>query len=179
MNFLFVSGSFRRNSRSLAVLKNVEPFFDGHKIETPNLDNLPLYNDDLNDDKPKSISEQLELAESADGILFCTPEYNHTIPAVLKNYIDWVSRPAFKSPLRDMPVSIISQADSPVGGARAQFNMKLALDSTLSKIHICHEMLIAGVGTIFSDDMRITNEKVLERLERHCNDFIKFCEANR
>ncbi len=178
MKFLFVSGSFRSNSRSLAILKNIEPFFAGHQIETPNLDKLPLYNDDLNNDKPESITEQLKLAESTDGILFCTPEYNHTIPAVLKNYIDWVSRPAFNSPLKDMPVSIISQADSPVGGARAQAHMKLALDSTLSKMHVCHEMLITGVSTTFNDALRITNEKVLTRLERHSNSFIAFCKAN-
>ncbi len=179
MRFLFISGSFRNRSRSLAILKNIEPFFDGHKIETPDLDKLPLYNDDLNNDKPAPIIAQLQLAESVDGILFCTPEYNHTIPAVLKNYVDWVSRPAFNSPLKDMPVSIISQADSPVGGARAQAHMKLALDSTLSKVHVCHEMLIASVSTIFDDDMQITNDKVLERLKRHSNGFIAFTKANR
>ncbi len=179
MKFLLISGSFHSRGRSLAILKSCEAFFEGHTFETPTLDKLPIYTEDLNKDKPEAILKVLADVESADGILFCTPEYNHTIPAVLKNWIDWASRPAFNSGLKDMPVSFITQADSPVGGARAQAHMKLALDSTLSYIHVCHEMMISGVGGIFDEDMKVIDENVLRRLERHVKDFIQFTEANR
>lgn len=142
MKFVFLSGSFHSNSRSLALLKNIESAFGAHKTETVALDQLPFYSDDLNRDKPQAVVEFLAAISTANGVLICTPEYNHSIPAVLKNAIDWASRPAFKSALKDMPVSIITQAVGPVGGARAQAHLKNVLDSTLSKIHVCHEMMV-------------------------------------
>lgn len=179
MKFLLVSGSFHSQGRSLAILKSCETFFAGHTFETPTLNKLPIYTEDLNQNKPAEILQALADVESADGILFCTPEYNHSIPAVLKNWIDWMSRPAFNSVLKDMPVSIITQADSPVGGARVQAHMKLVLDSTLAKIHVCHEMMITGVGGIFDDDMNVVDANVLRRLERHIKGFIQYTQDNR
>ena len=176
MKFLLFSGSFHSKSRSLAILKGIEEFFDGHIIETPNLNNLPFYSEDLNKEKPEAIHSFLSQIESADGILFCTPEYNHSIPAVLKNAIDWASRPAFNSPLKDMPVSIITQAVSPTGGARAQAHLKLVLDSTLSNMHMCHEMMITHVDEIFDQNMNISDHKTFSRLERHSRNFIQFAQ---
>jgi chromate reductase len=77
-----------------------------------------------------------------------------------------------------MPVTIITQADSPVGGARAQAHLKLILDSTLSKIHMCHEMMITSVSGIFDQKMNIPDAKVMSRLNRHANDFINFTQKN-
>jgi len=174
MKFIFLSGSFHRNSRSLAILRNIECLFGEHETETLKLDNLPFYSEDLNIDKPEIVRELLLKISTADGVLICSPEYNHSIPAVLKNAIDWASRPAFNSILKDMPVSIITQAVSPAGGARAQAHFKLVLDSTLSNIHICHEMMITQVNEIFDKEMNISNTKTLERLDRHVTDFIEF-----
>ncbi|PCJ15863.1 MAG: NAD(P)H-dependent oxidoreductase [Gammaproteobacteria bacterium] len=179
MKFVFLSGSFHSSSCSLAILKCVEGFFDAHEVETLVLDDLPFYSEDLNVEKPDEIKRFLAKMESADGVLCCSPEYNHSIPAVLKNAIDWASRPAFNSALKDMPVSIITQANSPVGGARAQAHLKLVFDSTLSKVHICHEMMITQVSTIFDQDMNVTSEKVLDRLARHVADFIAFTSLAR
>ena len=82
--------------------------------------------------------------------------------------------PAFNSGLKGMPVSIITQASSPVGGARAQAHLKLIFDSTLSVNHVCHEMMITQVNDIFDNDMNIHDAKTRERLERHVSDFIAF-----
>ena len=150
MKLLFLSGSFHSNSRSLAILKSIEPFCDGHEIQTPNLEALPHYSEDVDKEKPEVVRDFLTLVNSSDGIVFCTPEYNHSIPGVLKNAIDWASRPAFNSPLKAMPVSFITQAVSPVGGSRAQAHLKLVLDSTLAKLHVCHEMMITGVDKIIN-----------------------------
>lgn len=177
MNFLLISGSFHSKSNSLALLKCIQPFFGDNKTETPRIDALPFYSEDLNNDKPQIVREFLSQVESADGLLFCTPEYNHSLPGVLKNAIDWASRPAFKSPLKDMPVSIITQAGSPVGGARAQAHLKLVLDSTLSEIHKCHEMMIANINDVLDESMQVRDTKVLNRLERHIHDFIGFAES--
>lgn len=174
MEFVFLSGSFHQHSRSIALLKHIESLFSDHQIHTPQLDILPFYSNDHELKKPHVIQAFLELISSADGILVCSPEYNHSIPAVLKNAIDWASRPAFSSPLKDMPVSIITQAVSPVGGARAQAHIKLIFDSTLSIIQPSHEMMITQVDQAFDENMNLINDKIKTRLERHCLNFIDF-----
>lgn len=176
MNFLLLSGSFHSRSRSLMIIDTIRPFLSGHDVLVPQLDRLPFYCEDLNQNKPPVVQEFLAQVIAADAIICCTPEYNHSIPAVLKNAIDWASRPAFASPLKGKPVSIITQAVSAVGGARAQAHLKLVLDSTLSEIHPCHEMMIIGIDTLTDGKSPITERKVLARLERHILDFIRFAQ---
>lgn len=74
-------------------------------------------------------------------------------------------------------MTIITQAMSPVGGARAQQHLKLIFDSTLARNHICHEMMITDVNNIFDDHLHMTDEKVIERLQRHINGFIEFASC--
>ncbi|MDE1900557.1 MAG: NAD(P)H-dependent oxidoreductase [Alphaproteobacteria bacterium] len=104
---------------------------------------------------------------------------NHSIPAVLKNAIDWASRPAFASPLKDKPVTFVTQSGGPVGGARAQAHLKLILDSTLSRIHISHEMLVPMIEQKFDDAGALTDETTQRRLKRHLEDFIRFAAHSR
>jgi chromate reductase len=175
MNFLLLSGSFHRASASQALLRFVAEQLPTHHCVTPNLLELPIYCQDLDtDNKPAPVVQLLEYIRWADALIVCTPEYNHSIPAVLKNAIDWASRPAFKSPLKDKPVTFITQANSPVGGARAQAHLKLVFDSTLSRIHSCHEMMIAGIEQKLDPHLRLTDERSQVRIKQHLQDFIRF-----
>ncbi len=174
MNFLLLSGSFHSKSRSLVILRTINSILYDHQCHLPSLDEIPFYSEDLSSNKPDSVKELISSVQKSDGIFICTPEYNHSIPAVLKNSIDWASRPAFESPLKGKPVSIITQAVSAVGGARAQAHLKLVLDSTLSEIHLCHEMMITHIDQIVNPAMNITDVNILNRLERHVNDFVTF-----
>lgn len=173
MRFLLLSGSFRANSRSLLLLSAASDHLNTHSCRLPRLGLLPFFCEDLNANKPVEVRDFLDEVQAADGIICCTPEYNHSIPAVLKNALDWASRPAFESPLKDKPVSIITQAVSPVGGARAQAHLKLVLDSTLADIHICHEMMISGVDKRLAEG-GISDPNTQRRLERHLDDFLGF-----
>lgn len=174
MKILLLSGSFHQQSRSLAILEVVQSLLTEHECTLPQLAKLPFYNEDLNPDKPQEVIHLLAAVNACDGIIVCTPEYNHSIPAVLKNAIDWASRPAFKSPLKHKPVSIITQAPSPVGGARAQAHLKLVFDSTLCHLHPCHEMMIPQVDQIFDGHMKLVDNKVQQRLARHLDSFINY-----
>ena len=183
MNILLLSGSFHKKSITLALLNVVANEMNNHgtacetKIETvmPAINELPFYSEDLAGiHKPKVVQDFLEQVSKADGIVCCTPEYNHSIPAVLKNAIDWASRPAFNSPLKDLPVTIVTQAVSPVGGARAQAHLKLVLDSTLSRVHLCHEMMVTGVDQKFDENLELVDDKTSERIRRHLASFIEF-----
>jgi chromate reductase len=175
MNFLLLSGSFHRTSASQALLRFIAEQLPEHHSLTPNLLELPFYCQDLDtDNKPAQVQQFLQQVNWADALIVCSPEYNHSIPAVLKNAIDWASRPAFKSPLKDKPVTFITQANSPVGGARAQAHLKLVFDSTLSRIHSCHEMLIAGIEHKLDPQLRLTDERSQERIKQHLDDFMRF-----
>ena len=175
MRFMLLSGSFHKRSISLGIIREIVLYLQGHECTVPRLDELPFYSEDLEaESKPKNVSRFIEEVSLCDGMIFCTPEYNHSIPAVLKNAIDWASRPAFRSPLKEKPVAIITQAVSEVGGARAQAHLKLILDSTISKIQPIHEMMISGVNNKFNESQSIIHDKTLERLHRHINDFVSF-----
>jgi chromate reductase len=175
MNFLLLSGSFHRASASQALLRFVAEQLPTHQCVTPNLLELPIYCQDLDSaNKPAPVVQLLAQIGWADALIVCTPEYNHSIPAVLKNAIDWASRPAFKSPLKDKPVTFITQANSPVGGARAQAHLKLVFDSTLSRIHSCHEMMIAAIEQKLDQHLCLTDEHSQVRIRHHVQDFIRF-----
>jgi chromate reductase len=158
-------------------LRSLESHYAGHQLATLRLDELPFYSEDLDRQKPARVREFLAEIGAADGLLICTPEYNHSIPGVLKNAIDWASRPAFPSPLQGKPVAIITQAVSAVGGARAQAHLKLVLDSTLSDIQRSHEMLVSDIDKLLDADLQISDERTLARLARHSADFIAFVQS--
>jgi len=173
VNILLFSGSFHQKSYSLAILREIESQISTHTCFIPALDALPFYSEDISgDNKPPIILRFLEQVSLADGIVLCSPEYNHSIPGVLKNALDWASRPAFNSPLKDKPISIITQSVSGVGGARAQAHLKLVLDSTMSKIHISHEMMIPAVNKKFDAEFKLIDSKTRQNISRHIKDFM-------
>jgi len=92
------------------------------------LDELPFYNEDLDTENPPAAAVALRAAAAqSDGALFVTPEYNGTIPAVLKNAIDWLSRPWGASDLKDKPVAVIGAAQGRYGGAWAHDETRKSL----------------------------------------------------
>lgn len=176
MKLLLLSGSFHSKSKSLAILNAIKSYFPEHDFILPSLMSLPFYSEDLATSKPDDVTELIFQVASVEGIIVCSPEYNHSVPAVIKNAIDWISRPAFNSVLKDKPVTIITQANSPVGGARAQAHFKLIFDSTLSVIHPAHEMMITDVGNVVAASGQMMDGKVETRLKRHIEDFIGFVQ---
>lgn len=178
MNILLLSGSFHSRSKSNLILAGLMNYFPENQYAFPKLDYLPFFSEDLNVDKPEVVAEFLQQVAACDGIVICSPEYNHSIPAVLKNALDWASRPAFKSGLKDKPVTIITQANSAVGGARAQAHIKLVLDSTLSLIYPAHEMMIPYIDKVIDESGSIVDLDVERRLKRHFVGFVEFMAGN-
>ena len=86
------------------------------------------------------------IAES-DGVLIATPEYNHGVPGVLKNALDWASRPVFESCFRHKPVSIISSSLAFTGGVRAQYQLRETLISMQAHLVMGPEVVVGGVHT--------------------------------
>jgi len=181
MKILGISGSLRKesfNTRLLDLARAGLPAEVDFLIHT--CGSLPLYNQDLDGpEKPEAVGELLELIASAEGLLIATPEYNYSIPGVLKNAIDWASRPAFNSVLKNRPTAIVSASPGVTGGARAQQHLKLVLGSTLTPIFSAPDFIVPFANQVFSAEPSPELLKLNERLNRYLHDFIQWVKNRR
>ena len=122
---------------------------------------IPLYNQDFEGDRRPAPVKALRAAiAEADGLVLCAPEFNHSIPGVLKNALDWASRPAFTSVMAYKPVAIMATSRGPLGGARCLEHMRVALDSMLARVTLAREVTIASVADKIRDG-RLVDEASL------------------
>jgi len=142
-----ISGSLRQASCNTAILRTLqERLPDDVELSLLPLDGLPLYNGDLEGSQlPPAVAEFKAAVQAADGIVLCTPEYNFGTSGVLKNALDWASRPANASPLKAKRVLIMSSSPAFTGGVRAQAQLREAFASTLSRVVSHPPVVIAGV----------------------------------
>src|SRR5580692_7886084 len=150
-----ISGSLRRGSFSTALLKILaEKALPAIEIRVVTLEDIPLYNEDL-DGKQEilTVAAFKRIIAESDGVLIATPEYNHGIPGVLKNALDWASRPVFESCFKNKPVSIISSSKAFTGGVRAQYQLRETLISMHAHLVMGPEVVVSGVHTKLAEDV--------------------------
>jgi chromate reductase len=172
-----ISGSLRQASFSTSLIrllaKHVSPAAELSLID---ISEVPLYNEDLDgDQKPASVQALNAVIAESDGILFVTPEYNHGIPGVLKNALDWVSRPVNNSTLKHKPVSIITSSLAFTGGVRAQYQLRETLTALLSYVVPGPEVVVGGVHTKFKDEAFLdqpTLNFMIEAVQRLRSDIL-------
>ena len=159
---LGMSGSLRSGSYSNAILVTLrEKFAERADLRVYDLAPIPQYNQDFEGDKrPPAVKRMLADIAEADGLVLCAPEFNHSIPGVLKNAIDWASRPAFQSVLAYKHVAIMATSRGPLGGARCLEHMKVALDSCLSRVTLAREVIITATESKVIDG-RLADETSL------------------
>ena len=125
IRILGISGSLRQQSYNTAVLRaavGLAP--EGVAIETFELDGIPPFNQDEESSPPAKVLELKRSVRAADGILFVTPEYNYSVPGVLKNAIDWASRPYGDNVWDRKPAAIMGASIGGIGTARAQYHLR-------------------------------------------------------
>ena len=162
VSLIGMSGSLRAGSFSNAILATLSDHFaDRADLRLYDLAPIPLYNQDFEGEKrPPTVQQMLADIEAVDGLVFCAPEFNHSIPGVLKNAIDWASRPAFASVLAYKPVAIMATSRGPLGGARCLEHMKVALDSCLSRVTLAREVIVTAAESKIKDG-RLADETSL------------------
>jgi chromate reductase len=122
---LSLAGSLRKGSYNKALLRAAAELVPkGAKLEIFDIEGIPLYNQDLEYEMPAKVKEFKAKIRSADAILVATPEYNYSIPGVLKNAIDWASRPPGDNSFEGKPVAVMSASIGMLGGARAQYHLR-------------------------------------------------------
>lgn len=125
VRILGIAGSLRRESYNRAALRAATELVpDGATIETFELDGIPGFNQDEEQNPPAKVTELKRRVREADAILFVTPEYNYSVPGVLKNAIDWASRPYGDSAWNGKPAAIMGASIGVIGTARAQYHLR-------------------------------------------------------
>jgi chromate reductase len=144
VQLLGMSGSLRRGSYSNAVLETLrERFADRAGLAIRDLEPIPPYNQDLEgENRPPPVKALIAAIAEADGLVLCAPEFNHSIPGVLKNALDWASRPAFTSVMAYKPVAIMATSHGALGGARCLEHLHVALASMLARVTLAREVTI-------------------------------------
>jgi chromate reductase len=156
------AGSLRRASYNRGLIRAAaESAPGGVTIEVIGLADIPLYNQDVEDaGEPASVIAFKSALASADAMLVATPEYNHGMPGVLKNAIDWASRPRVTSPLRDKPVAIMGASPGKGSTARAQAQLRDAFVFTGACVMPLPELLIGSAASHFDDDGNLIDARI-------------------
>ena len=150
-----ISGSLRSASFNTAVLKAVLGNLPtGVSAHIEDIGSLPLYNEELeNAHQPETVRALRASIASADGLVFCSPEYNGGVPGVLKNAIDWLSRPMHGSVIRSKHALMMSASPSLVGGARMQAQLRCDLSTCEVRVLARPQVVVGQVHTKVTEDV--------------------------
>jgi chromate reductase len=157
MHFVGLSGSFRRGSWNTMLLRTVGQWLpDGATYEVfDRLDRIPFYAEELEAHPPQSAAQLRAAVARADGILIASPEYNHSYTPVIKNAIDWCSRPVGRGALIGKPVALLGAAPGLFGTVRAQSHLRQVLHGTNSVVLARPEVFVNEAERRFDTEGRL------------------------
>jgi chromate reductase, NAD(P)H dehydrogenase (quinone) len=159
LSILGIAGSLRKQSYNRAALRAAQSLVPkGAKLEIFDLAGIPPYNQDEEAQPPQPVVELKTRIRDADAILLVTPEYNYSIPGVLKNAIDWASRPYGESAWRGKPVAVMGASIGALGSARAQYHLRQCFVFLDAKLLNRPEVMIASCAQKFGPDGTLTDE---------------------
>lgn len=172
-----LAGSLRRGSYNCALLHAAQSLAPpALRVEVHDLGPLPFYNQDLDtrERRPQAVQRLKKAVREADGLLLAMPEYNHGIPGVLMNAIDWLSRPAFNSPLANRPVGVMGASMGSVGTARGQQVLRVVIPSTLAHLMPHTEVLVGRAHEKFDANGVLTDETTTTYVREYLQDFATY-----
>jgi chromate reductase len=160
LRVLGFAGSLRAASYNRMLLgAAVELAPEGMEIEVFDIGGIPLFNEDVEAaGTPPAVEAFRDAIRRADALLIATPEYNHGVPGVLKNAIDWASRPPRKSPLAGKPAAVFGASPGMTGTARSQTQLRASFVFTDTPVLPQPEVLVFRAHEKFDADGRLTDE---------------------
>ncbi len=173
---LAIAGSLRQRSYNRMLLQTARA------VSPPELDielyadlaSIPLFDEDherQTSGGPPSVKRLRAKVKAADGLLISTPEYNQSMPGVLKNAIDWLSRPGPEEVLIEKPVAIVGASGGRWGTRLAQANLRQVLTATESLVMPQPAIFVAESAKVFGDDGALTNDLLRKQLENFLRAF--------
>src|SRR6266404_1388628 len=164
---LGIAGSLRRDSFNRYTLRAAQELTPtGAKIETFELNGIPGFNQDEESQPPAKIVELKQRVRSADAILLVTPEYNYSVPGVLKNAIDWASRPYGDSAWNGKPVGMMGVSVGATGTARAQYHLRQTFVFLNMYPLNQPEVMIGNAAQRFDDQGNLTDASTQELIRK-------------
>jgi chromate reductase, NAD(P)H dehydrogenase (quinone) len=174
-----ISGSLRRQSFNTSLLEAAAALVPpGSTIDIASIRGIPLYDGDVEaaDGIPPAVDALKTRIASADGLLLVTPEYNNSVPGVLKNAIDWLTRPAsdIRRVFHGRPVAVIGATSGQGGTSLAQAAWLPVLRALGTRPWFEGRMHVAGASKVFDADGRLTDDAIRGRLEAFVRGFVEF-----
>jgi chromate reductase len=167
LKILGIAGSLRKASYNKGALRAAQQLVpSGATIEIYDLEGIPLFNADNENPLPPKVADFKAKIRAADAILFVTPEYNGSVPGVLKNAIDWASRPYGDNAWADKPVAIMGATPGMLGTVRAQYHLRQSF--VFLNMHPLNrpEVMIANADDRFDENGNLTDEKTREHVRK-------------
>jgi chromate reductase len=160
IKILGIAGSLRSQSYNRLLLKAAQELMPASaQLEIMDLDDIPIFNQDKERAPPKIVERLKDKIRQADGILFASPEYNYSIPGVLKNAIDWASRPMGSSAWASKPAALMGASPGLLGTARAQYHLRQILVALDMPAVNQPEVIVGLAHERFDASGRLADEK--------------------
>ena len=178
-NIVVIVGSLRKEAFSLKIanaLAKLAP--DTLKLNVVTLHDISFFNQDLEANPPADWLKFRETLQKSNGVLFVTPEYNRSIPGVLKNAIDVGSRPYGKSSFNGKPTGIVSNSPGPLGGVSAAKHLQQILPGISGPIMQQPEIYLNGVGDAFDDKGNLAKDALQKVLQQYIDAFAAFIDRH-
>ena len=176
LSVLAVAGSLRRGSHNRAVLEAAAQIAPAGVEVTifDRLEAVPVFNEDLENapDDQSGVPELRHAMAAADGLLISTPEYNQSVPGVVKNMIDWLSRGESDGGLGGKPVAVTGATTGPWGTRISQTVLRQMLQSTQALVLPAPTLYIAHVGSLLDDKGCLVDQGTLDRLGDLMSSFV-------
>lgn len=167
LRILGISGSLRKKSFNTAALHATQELLPADvSLEIFDLAPVPMYNEDVREQGyPAPVQALRDKVAAADALLIVTPEYNYSIPGVLKNAIDWVSRPPAQA-FDGKPIAIFGASPGMLGTARAQYHLRQVFVSLNGMVLNKPEIMIASAGSKFDEQGKLTDQTTRELIQK-------------
>ncbi|MBW8847430.1 MAG: NAD(P)H-dependent oxidoreductase [Burkholderiales bacterium] len=178
MKIIALSGALRRGSYNTALLRaavGMAP--EGVTLELRTLHGIPLYDGDVEAlGIPEAVTTLREEIRAADALLIGTPEYNHSIPGVLKNGLDWLSRPPGEGAklFSGKPTGLVGASSGGFGTVRSQRAMLSVLHAFGCDFWMAGELLVSKAGSVFDADGHLVDDRVRGQLQTFVHGFVDF-----
>ena len=175
MTFVAFAGSLRKGSFNRLLLRaavDVAPA--GMAIDVHAIDEIPLFNEDIEDPVPAPVARLKDAVAAADGLLLATPEYNAGVPGVTKNVVDWLSRPPGKSPLKGKPVGLLGASPGVLGTVRAQTHLRAAFAHNGSMVMPTPQVFVGQCGEKFDAEGKLIDDKTRAFLAKYMQALAEF-----
>jgi chromate reductase len=167
IKILGIPGSLRQASFNRHALKAAQALLPaGAALDIFELGGIPPYNQDLDKQPPAAVVDLKARVRAADAILFSTPEYNYSVPGVLKNAIDWASRPYGDSAWHGKPVAVMGASVGALGSARAQYHLRQCFVFLNMYAVNQPEVLISNAAQRFNERGELTDETSRELIRK-------------